>query len=110
MRFTGMICYHPRTNQLDFGSNQVKGQGPGHEKLKNIFCHNTLSFRLIHVNSTSKCSLFYSLSMVTNVVLAKVCTLPSGLYVCMYCTNIPISYHAKITCIFVRVIFILAYN
>ena len=31
------ICHHPRTSQLDFGSDQVKGQGPGHEKVKNIF-------------------------------------------------------------------------
>ena len=35
--FSGMICHHQRTNQLDFGSNQVKGQGPGHEKVKNAF-------------------------------------------------------------------------
>ena len=37
MRFSGTICHHPRTSQLDFGSDQVKGQGPGHEKVKNIF-------------------------------------------------------------------------
>ena len=24
MKFSGMICYHPRTNQLDFGGEQVK--------------------------------------------------------------------------------------
>ena len=29
--------HHPRTNRLDFGSNHVKGQGPSHEKVKNIF-------------------------------------------------------------------------
>ena len=37
MRFSGMICHHPRTNRLDFGSDQVKSQGPGHEKVKNVF-------------------------------------------------------------------------
>ena len=37
MRFSRMICHHLRTNWLDFGSNQVKGQGPGHEKVKNVF-------------------------------------------------------------------------
>ena len=26
-----------RTNRLDFGNDQVKGQGPGHEKVKNEF-------------------------------------------------------------------------
>ena len=31
MKFSGMICHHPRTNWLDFGSDQVKGQG--HEKI-----------------------------------------------------------------------------
>ena len=37
MVFSGMICRHPRTNQLDFGSDQIKGQGQGqgHEKVKN---------------------------------------------------------------------------
>ena len=33
MKFSRMICHHPRTNRLDFGSNQVKGQGQ--EKVKN---------------------------------------------------------------------------
>ena len=33
MEFSGTICHHPRTNQLDFGSDQVKGQG--HKKVKN---------------------------------------------------------------------------
>ena len=37
MKFSGMICHHPRTNQLDFGSDQVKGQGQCHEKVKNLF-------------------------------------------------------------------------
>ena len=37
MRFSGMIRRHPRTNRLDFVSDQVKGQGPGHEKVKNVF-------------------------------------------------------------------------
>ena len=35
MKFSGMICHHPRTNRLDFGSDQVKGQG--HEKAKNYW-------------------------------------------------------------------------
>ena len=35
MKFSGMICHHPRTNRLDFGSDQVKGQGQDHEKVKN---------------------------------------------------------------------------
>ena len=50
------------------------------------FCHNELSFRPIHMKPTPKCSLFSSLSsdMVTNIALAKVCTLPNGLYVCTY--------------------------
>ena len=33
MKFSGMICHHPRTNRLDFGSDQVKG----HEKVKNYW-------------------------------------------------------------------------
>ena len=37
MKFSGMIGYHPRTNQLDFGSDEVKGQGQGHKKVKNLF-------------------------------------------------------------------------
>ena len=39
MKFSGMICHHPRTNWLDFGSNQVKGQGQGHKKVKNYKLH-----------------------------------------------------------------------
>ena len=35
MKFSGMLCHHPRTNRLDFGSDQAKGQGQGHEGLKN---------------------------------------------------------------------------
>ena len=34
MKFSGMTCHHPRTNQLDFGSDQVKGRGQ--EKVKNL--------------------------------------------------------------------------
>ena len=37
MKFSGMICQHPRTNRLDFGSDQVKGQGQGHEGFKNYW-------------------------------------------------------------------------
>ena len=37
MKFSGMICHHPRTNQLDFGIDQVKGQGQGHESLKSYW-------------------------------------------------------------------------
>ena len=29
MKFSGMIYHHPRTNRLDFGIDQVKGQGQG---------------------------------------------------------------------------------
>ena len=35
MKFSGIICHHPRTIRLDFGSDQAKGQG--HEKVKNLF-------------------------------------------------------------------------
>ena len=35
MKFSGMIYHHPRTNRLDFGSEQVKGQG--HKKVKNYW-------------------------------------------------------------------------
>ena len=82
-------CHHPRTNWLDFGSDQVKGQGPGHEKVKNIFLLKRAQFLPIHMKPTPKCSLFNSLSsdMVTNVALAKVCALLSSLYACMYVTN-----------------------
>ena len=64
-----MICRHPRTNRLDFGSDQVKVT----KRSKMYFCHNVLSFRLIHMKPTPKCSLFNSLSsdMVTNVALAR---------------------------------------
>ena len=97
MTFSGMICHHPRTNRLDFGSDQVKVT----KRSKMYFCHNALSFHTIHMKQAPKCSLFNYLSsdMVTNVALARVCTLPSayssylfiGLYVCthvcMYVTN-----------------------
>ena len=33
MKFSGMIGHHPMTNRLDFGIDQVKGQG--NEGLKN---------------------------------------------------------------------------
>ena len=36
-KFSGMISHHPRTNQLDFGSDQVKAQGQGHAGLKNYW-------------------------------------------------------------------------
>ena len=29
MKFSGMIYHHPRMNRLDFGRDQVKGQGQG---------------------------------------------------------------------------------
>jgi len=35
MKFGGMICYYPGTIWLDFGIDQVKGQG--HEKFKIFF-------------------------------------------------------------------------
>ena len=37
LKFSGMICHHPRTNRLDFGSDQVKGQGRSHKKVKNYW-------------------------------------------------------------------------
>ena len=33
MKFSGMICHHPRTNPLDFGSDWVKD----HERVKNYW-------------------------------------------------------------------------
>ena len=37
--------HHPRTNRLDLGSYQVKGQGPGHEKeKKNAFLSSRAQF------------------------------------------------------------------
>ena len=52
MKFSGMICHHPRTNRLDFGRDQAKGQGQGHGKVKNyqtklheIFRQDFLSFK-----------------------------------------------------------------
>ena len=54
MRFSGMICHHPRTNRLDFGNDQVKGQG--HKKVKTtgpncmrfsgMICHHPMTNRL----------------------------------------------------------------
>ena len=44
MRFSGMICHHPRTNRLDFGSDQVKGQGQDHEKVKNMYLSQRAQF------------------------------------------------------------------
>ena len=43
MEFSGMICHHPRTSQLDFGSDLVKGQG--HEGLKNYWTELRENFR-----------------------------------------------------------------
>merc|ERR1712002_914338 len=37
LKFGGMICHDPRNNQLVFWSDWVKGQGPGHYKVKNFF-------------------------------------------------------------------------
>ena len=47
MTFSGMICYHPRTNRLDFGSDQVKVKvtkrsktiGPNFMKFSGMICH-----------------------------------------------------------------------
>ena len=56
MKFSGMIWHHPRTNRLDFGSDQVNGQGKGHEKVKTtgpncmkfsgMICHHPRTNRL----------------------------------------------------------------
>ena len=37
MKFGGMIGYDKGTIWLDFGSDRVKGQGQGHEKVKILF-------------------------------------------------------------------------
>ena len=37
MKFGGMFGHDLSTNRLDFGSDRVKGQGQGHEKVKNDF-------------------------------------------------------------------------
>ena len=37
MKFGGMIGHDLRTNRLDFGTDRVKGQGQGREKVKNDF-------------------------------------------------------------------------
>ena len=50
------------------------------QRSKTYFCHNTRSFHMIHMKPNAKCSFFNSLSsdMVTNVALAKLCSLPSA--------------------------------
>ena len=106
MKFSGMICHHPRTNRLDFGIDQVKGLKNYWTELheifrddlpsskdqsirfwsrlqkgqKSYFCHKELSFRPLHMKPTPKCSLFISLSsdMVTIVALAKLYALLSA--------------------------------
>ena len=45
MKFSGMICHHPRTNQLDFGSDHFKGQGQCHKGLKNYWTELHETFR-----------------------------------------------------------------
>ena len=86
MKFSEMICHHPRTKRLDFVSDQVKGQGQGHKRPKNYFCHNTLSFRPIHMKPGPKCSLFNSLS--SDMPHDKVTSFLwfIGLHVCMLLT------------------------
>ena len=64
MKFSGMICHHPRTNRLKFGSNQAKDQGQGHEKVKNywtelheisgMICHQPRTNRLDFGSNQSK--------------------------------------------------------
>ena len=44
MKFSGMICHHSKANRLNFGSDQVKGQGPGHEKVKKVFLSQRAQF------------------------------------------------------------------
>ena len=80
MKFSGMICHHPRTNRLDFGVIRSKVKVKVTKRSKTYFCHNPLSFHPIHLKPTTKCSLFKSLSsdMVTNVAFVKVCALPSA--------------------------------
>ena len=66
IRFLEQSCQRSR-------SRSRKGQ-------KRIFSHNSLSFCPIHMKPTPKCLLFNSLSsdMVTDVALAKVCTIQSA--------------------------------
>ena len=45
MKFSGMICHHPRINRLYFVSDQAKGQGQGHEGLKNYWAELHENFR-----------------------------------------------------------------
>ena len=70
MKFSGMICHHPRTNRFDFGSDQVKVKVT--KRSRTYFCHNTLSFRPIHMKPMPKCSLFNSISFDRSVVEVKV--------------------------------------
>ena len=43
MKFSGMICHHPRTNRLDFGNDKVtkvsKTTGPNCMKFPRMICH-----------------------------------------------------------------------
>ena len=54
MKFSGMICHHPRTNRLDFGTNQVKIKvtevskttGPNCMKFSGMICLHPRTNRL----------------------------------------------------------------
>ena len=39
MKFSGTICHHPRTNRLDFGSNQIKVQRSRSRKGRKLLDH-----------------------------------------------------------------------
>ena len=60
MKFSGMICHHPRNNRLDFGSDQVKDQGQGHEGLKNYWIELHEIFRDDLSSSKDKSIRFWS--------------------------------------------------
>ena len=52
IKISGMICQHPRTNRLDFGSNQVevtkrsKTTGPNCLRFSGMICHHPRTNRL----------------------------------------------------------------
>ena len=59
MKFSEIFCHHPRTNRFDFGSNQVKGQGQGHEGLKNYWTELHENFRDDLSSSTDQSNRFW---------------------------------------------------
>ena len=60
MTFSKMICHHPRTNPLDFGSDQVKRQGQGKKKVKNYWTELPEIFRDDMTSSKGQSIRFWS--------------------------------------------------